>query len=627
MNVEVTSVAKKDQRLSDVAAAIFVISQEDIRRSGANNIPDLLRMVPGMDVAQIDSNTWAISARGLNSQFVGTLLVLIDGRAVYTPLFGGVNWDTQDVPMEDIDRIEVIRGPGGTIWGAGAVNGVINIITKKAAETQGGLLVAGGGTHDKEFGMAQYGGTFGEHESYRIFTKYLNDGAFYSLNGQNDDDDWHLLHGGFRIDSELSQKDALTTQGDIYVGSDGATIVHSELFPPANLTLQRLVGLSGGNVLTRWNHQFSSGSDITLQFYFDQYTRAGPESKEERNTFDFDFQHHLALSRRNDLIWGAGFRHTGDQTIGTIDQAFVPAGTDGELYTFFAQDQIALKPDRVSVSVGTKVENSYFTGFDVQPSARIAWTPSHRQTVWAAISRASHTPTRRSENLDATLAALPGPAQVVLFGNPNEKSEHVISSELGYRRQINRRLSIDATTFFNVYQDLESIEPQPSFVDEDSAPPVLVIPSLIENKIHGTTEGAEASVSWKVTDRWTLSPGYAFLETHMHADPTSGDTTDAADIEGSSPEHQAQLRSHIELRRNLTWDASGYFAGPLPAQFLPSYTRVDTQLRWKLAEELDLSVVGQNLLKNLHTAFSDYLQIVNSSQIKRSIYLKLTWRF
>ncbi len=425
MNVEVTSVAKKDQRLSDVAAAIFVISQEDIRRSGANNIPDLLRMVPGMDVAQIDSNTWAISARGLNSQFVGTLLVLIDGRAVYTPLFGGVNWDTQDVPMEDIDRIEVIRGPGGTIWGAGAVNGVINIITKKAAETQGGLLVAGGGTHDKEFGMAQYGGTFGEHESYRIFTKYLNDGAFYSLNGQNDDDDWHLLHGGFRIDSELSQKDALTTQGDIYVGSDGATIVHSELFPPANLTLQRLVGLSGGNVLTRWNHQFSSGSDITLQFYFDQYTRAGPESKEERNTFDFDFQHHLALSRRNDLIWGAGFRHTGDQTIGTIDQAFVPAGYGRRtVYIFRARPNCLETRPRFGIG-GNQGREQLLHGFrrTAKRTNRVDAEPSPNR-VGGDFAGEPHADAAKRKSGCHARGAAGTRAGRGLFGNPNEKSEH-----------------------------------------------------------------------------------------------------------------------------------------------------------------------------------------------------------
>ena len=265
--------------MSQVAAAIFVITQQDIGRSGATNIPDLLRMVPGLDVAQINSNTWAISARGFNLQFENKLLVLIDGRAVYTPNFGGVYWDTQDVPLEDIDRIEVIRGPGGTVWGENAVNGVINVITKKAADTQGGLLTGGGGTLEQGFGTMQYGGKIKGDTSYRIFTKYENEDHLPDLNGQNAQDGWHLLHGGFRSDTNWSKHDSLTIQGDLYEGSEGATIVHSIISPPENVEVQRLANLSGGNVVARWNHTFSSRSDTTLQFYFDRYRRAGPRTR------------------------------------------------------------------------------------------------------------------------------------------------------------------------------------------------------------------------------------------------------------------------------------------------------------------------------------------------------------
>jgi iron complex outermembrane recepter protein len=626
MNLEVTSVSKKEQKLSEVAAAIFVITPEDIRRSGATSLPDLLRVVPGLDVAQINANTWAISARGFNFQFENKLLVLIDGRAVYTPLFGGVYWDTQDVPLEDVERIEVIRGPGGTIWGANAVNGVINIITKKARDTAGTLVVAGGGSHEQEFGTIQYGGKIAEHADYRIFAKYRNDGHFADPNGQDANDDWHLLHTGFRIDSEISQKDTVTTQGDLYAGSEGATIVHSILFPPDNVNLQKLATLSGGNVLARWNHVFSSKADTSLQFYFDRYTRSGPESREVRNTVDFDFQNHLAWGARQDLIWGLGYRHSADQTIGTIDQAFIPADRSGDLFNVFVQDQITLKPDRVSLSVGAKLENSYFAGLEYQPSGGIAWTPSDRHTFWTSISRASQTPTRRRANLDAVVAALPGPAEVVLLGNPQAKSEHVVAYEAGYRTRLRRRVSLDATAFFNVYHDLESVEPQPSFFDTDSVPPLLVHPKLLGNKLHGTTEGVEISVNWKATSHWTIGPGYSFLKMHLHTSPTSLDTASVADAQGSSPSHQAQLRSHLELPRGLAWEANAYFVGALPAQFVPSYTRVDTQLRWRLAEELELSLAGQNLLRERHLEFNDFLQSVNSSQIKRSVYLKLAWR-
>jgi iron complex outermembrane recepter protein len=627
MNMEVTSVSKKEQKLSEVAAAIFVITQEDIKRSGAMKIPDVLRMVPGLDVAQINANTWAVSARGFNLQFANKLLVLIDGRAIYTPLFGGVYWDAQDVPMEDIERIEVVRGPGGTVWGANAVNGVINIITKKAAETQGGLLTGGEGTQAQGFGTLQYGGKIKEDTSYRIFAKYLNDGHSPDLNGQNADDGWHLLHGGFRVDTNLSKKDSLTTQGDIYTGEEGATIVHSSFTPPNNVNVERLAALSGGNVLSRWNHVFSSRSDTTLQFYFDRYTRDGPQSDEVRDTFDFDFQNHVLLSARHDLIWGAGYRHTADQTEGTIDQAFIPLDHSGQLFNAFVQDQITVKPNRVTLYLGSKFENNYFSGFAVEPSARLTWTPTSQRTLWVAVSRASRPPTRRDTGLDAALAALPGPAELALLGNPNMKSEHVIAYELGYRAQPTARLSLDLTIFFNNYHGLESAERLAPFVDPTSVPPLLIIPITLDNKMYGTTEGIEASVKWKLTDRWTLSPGYSFLEMHLHTESSSLDTTSVADTQGSNPRHQAQLRSHFEFARNFAWDANGYFVERLPAQLIASHTRFDTQLTWRLAERLELSVVGQNLLSDHHTEFNDQLQSVNSSQVKRTAFAKITWQF
>lgn len=625
MNIEVTSASKKEQKMSEVPAAIFVITQEDIRHSGATNIPDLLRMVPGLDVAQINANTWAISARGFNLQFANKLLVLIDGRAVYTPLFGGVYWDTQDVPLEDIDRIEVIRGPGGTVWGANALNGVIEIITKKAADTHGGLIVAGGGTLAQGFGTAQYGGKLGEKSDYRVFTKYLNNGHLPGFDGQNAEDNWHLLHGGFRIDTRLSSKDSLTTQGDLYRGSEGSIIVHSVFNPPDNLLVNRLAQLSGGDVLTRWHHEFSDRSDITVQFYFDRYARSGPDHREVRNTYDFDFQHHFAWGERQDLVWGAGYRHTGDQTVGTIDQSFVPADKSGELFNVFIQDQITLKPDRVYLTVGTKLEDNYFVGYDLLPSARIAWTPNSSNSFWAAVSRASRTPTRRDIGLSAVLAALPGPAEVVLLGNPNIKSEHVIAYELGYRSQLNNRVSLDATIFYNMYSRLESVSPLPDIIQAN--PPLLIHRKSFNDEIYGHTTGFEGALKWKVARYWTLSPGYAFLQMHLHNDSGSLDTTTALDMEGTSPHHQAQLRSYLELPHNFNWDASAYFVDRLPAPGIPSYTRVDSQLTWRARESLEFSIVGQNLLQDHHPEFNHALQSVNSSQGKRSAYAKFTWKF
>jgi len=627
MNMEVTSVSKKEQKLSQVAAAIFVITQEDIHHSGATNIPELLRMAPGLDVAQIDANTWAISSRGFNSEFANKLLVLIDGRAVYTPLFGGANWDTLDVPLEDIDRIEVIRGPGGTIWGANAVNGVVNIITKKTAETPGGLLVAGGGTQALASGTLQYGGKIKGETTYRIFAKYINNKHSPDLDGQDAEDAWHLVHGGFRADTKLSSKDTLMTEGDLYTGSAGATIVHSVLSPPQNVSIQRVAELSGGSVLSKWNHILSSRADTTVQFFFDRYIRSGPESRETRNTYDIEFQNHLVLGSRHDLIWGLGFRHSADQTVGTIDQAFVPADWDGDLLSLFVQDQVTVKPDRLLLTFGTKVENSYFTGYDLEPSVRAAWTPNKRNTYWAAISRVTRTPSRRDNGLEAALAVFPGPAEVLLEGNPNIKSEHEITYELGYRAQANDRLSLGATVFFSDYRDLESIEPLTPFTNANSTPPITINPLRLDNKMHGTTYGLETYGKWRVNRRWTISPGYSLLHMDLRLDPTSLDGISVADGEGSNPGNQAQLRSHLELPRGLSWDANAYFVGRLKVQAVPSYTRVDTQLAWKLSERVTLHLVGQNLLQDRHPEFNDALQVVNSSQIKRSAYGKLSWQF
>jgi iron complex outermembrane receptor protein len=634
MNIQVTSVSKKEQKMSQAAAAIFVITQEDIRRSGAANIPDLLRLVPGLAVSQINANTWAVSARGFNQQFTNKLLVLIDGRAVYTPLLGGVNWDTQVVPLEDIDRIEVIRGPGATIWGANAVNGVINVVTKRAADTQGALVTGGGGTEGQAQGTVQYGGTLRGNTNYRVFTDYLSHNALPEPGGGSGDDAWHLLHGGFRADANISTKDSVTLQGDVYAGEEGATIIHIfSIDPPVVANRDVLAGLSGGNLLARWNHTFSSRSDTTFQFYFDNYERTGPESDETRNTIDFDFSHHWIWGSHQDVVWGAGYRRTWDQDLGTIDQAFNPPNTELQLFTFFAQDTFKVLPDRLFLTAGTKVENNYFTGYELEPSVRLAWAPSNWMTFWSAVSRAERTPARRDTGLNAALAVFPDPAgsstpvEVVLFGNPKFRSEHVLAYEAGFRAQPNRRLSLDASTFFNRYDHLESHEPGQEVLEPSPAPARFVIPITFGNLMYGTTEGGEISANLKLTDRWTISPSYAFLEMHLHTKAASQDTLSVAEFEGSSPRHQAQLRSHVDLSHGLSWDASANFVSALPTQGVASYTRLDTQLKWKFAERAEISLVGQNLLRDHHLESMDALTLVNSSLIKRSAYAKFSWRF
>jgi iron complex outermembrane recepter protein len=631
MNTKVTSVSKKEESLSRTASAIFVISSEDIRHSGATNIPDLLRMVPGVDVAQIDANTWAITARGLNGRFSNELLVLLDGRNLYTPTFGGVFWDALDLPLEDIERIEVIRGPGGTIWGANAVNGVINIITRKATQTKGGMVVAGGGNLDQGFGTVQYGGELGKNTDYRVFTKYFNQDHLPGVDGQAAGDGWNLFRGGFRADSKLSDKDALTVLGDIYTGVENVPgLFLLSVTSPAKQNIDDVVPVSGGFIQSNWNHSFSARSDTTLQVFLDRYKR-NDILREQRTTLDVDFQHHFDWGSRQDFVWGASYGNTDSDTQGGLGISLSPAGVSMQLFSLFIQDEIALVREKVYLTVGARLDHNYYTGFNLLPSAQVAWTPSQRNMFWAAVSLANRTPAETDTAIRAAFAGFPGPGGVPalaeLVGNPHFNDEVLTAYEAGYRTALLEHLSLDLAAYYSDYTHQETTEPAAPFFEDSPPPPHLVFPVTYENLMHGEAHGIEMAVNWKATDHWTLSPGYAFEQIHMHVTPTSRDTTSAVDAEGSTPVHGAQLRSHLDLVHNVGWDASAYFVDRLWGLDVPSYTRLDTGLTWHLTESLAMSMVGQNLVQDRHLEFVDSSGSVTSSLMKRSAYAKFTWRF
>jgi iron complex outermembrane receptor protein len=638
MNIEVTSVSKKEQKLSQVAAAIFVISQEDIRRSGATNIPDLLRMVPGLDVAQINGSTWAIGSRGFNQQFGNKLLVLVDGRSVYSPTFSGVFWDTMDLPLSDIDRIEVIRGPGGTIWGANAVTGVISIFTKRAADTAGALVEAGGGNFQQGFGIVQYGGKLGNATDYRVYTKYFNQDQMLDLNGQSGADGWHRLREGFRMDSALSSKDSLMVEGDLSTGREGELGFElPSVTSPGFVAVSEQINLANGSFESVWDHTYSARSDSSLQFSFDQHRRDDPLNPEMRNTYDLDFRHHLALGGRQDIVWGLGYRYTSDHIGGSLTVAMNPASRAQQLFTAFAQDEIALVPQRLYLTVGTKFEHNDYTGFELMPGVRAAWTPNDRHMFWAAVSKALRAPSRNDTNLVLNFGSFPGPNGTTtllrLLGNPNFQDERLITYEAGYRTMLSQRLSIDLAAYFNDWDNLQTTEPSISFFEPTPLPAHQVQSVMYENQMFGEAHGIEIAANWKVTNRWSLSPGYTLSQAHMHTLPTSADTMTGPFVEGSSPDHTIQLRSHLDVRTNLAWDTSGYYVsalmnqGPLGNLKIPSYTRLDTGLTWKLGEAFSVSVVGQNLLKDHHLEFVGMNGSMQSGQIKRSAYVKLTWQF
>jgi iron complex outermembrane recepter protein len=631
MNVEVTSVSKDEQKLSRTASAIFVITAEDIRSSGATNIPDLLRMVPGMNVAQINAHTWAISARGFNGEFSNKLLVMVDGRTVYVPTFGGVFWDVLDIPLEDIERIEVIRGPGGTIWGANAVNGVINIITKKAADTQGALIVAGGGNLDQGFGTLQYGGALGGDVNYRAYTKYINEPEQPGLNGQGGGDGWHLLSGGFRVDGNLSPKDTLTIQGSLYAGKEGNPGQFLPSVTSPGLQANDLdVDLSGGFLQLAWNHTFSARSDTTLQISYDEFKRVDVLD-EGRYTLNFDFQHHFLWGQRQSIVWGLDYRYSSSHTNGNLTISLDPADLNTEIGSSFIQDEIAISPDRVYLTVGTKLEHDYYTGFVLLPSARVTWQLNAHQMFWAAVSRAARTPDSLDTAERLNFAGFPGPGGTPVLigqvGNPHFKNEDLTAYEAGARTTVLKRLSIDFAAFYGDYTHQETTEPAPPIFETTPAPPHLFLPSTNENLMHGESAGLEIAANWKISDRWTLSPGYAFEEIHMHLAPSSQDTQSVGVAEGTSPVNSAQVRSRYILPRNLAWDTSAYFVGRLSDPKIPSYTRLDTGLTWHYREGLSISLVGQNLLSDHHLEFIDPTGASTSTLIKRSVYAKFTWLF
>ena len=612
MQVEVTSVLKKSETVSGAPAAIYVLTQEDIHRSGVTSIPDALRMVPGLNVAGLNAGNWAISARGFNSRFANKLLVLMDGRSVYTPLFSGVYWDVQDTLLDDIDRIEVIRGPGASLWGANAVNGVINIITKKARDTQGGLATGGGGSEEQTFGGLRYGGTLGDDAFYRVYVKHYDRASLESQTGRSANDAMHMTQGGFRVDWDPSSINSFTFQGDVYAGDTSS--VSTNRAPVA-----------GGNFISTWSHTFSADSELTVRAYFDRTDRDYQRAlSDRRNTADVDVQHRFALGERNEILWGGGYRYVSDETIGSHQVSFAPPDARDHIANLFVQDDITLIRDRLHFIAGAKLEHNEYTGFEFQPSARLLFTPDERQTIWGAAARAVRSPSRADIGLRANDGIPPSPVTSI-SGNPDFKSEDLIALELGYRIQPRPRLSFDLAAFFNIYDHLRTFEAGAPFLSASPPPAHLVVPLTANNDMQGETYGVELAASWQPLDNWRLNAGYTFLQMDLrHGFPIKDATLQAG--EGDSPRNQFHVRSYLDLPWNLQLDAALYYVGSLPDQNVSSYVRLDVRIGWRPTKDLEVSVGLQNLLERNHVEFGRNFPDP-SSLIERSIYGKVSWRF
>ena len=625
-NVEVTTTSKEPEQVWKTPAAVIVLTQDDIRRSGATSLPEVLRLVPGVQVSRSDTGHWSVGIRGFADQFSKSMLVLVDGRSIYTPLFAGVYWALQDgLMLEDIERIEVIRGPGATIWGANAVNGVINIITKSAKDSHGALATSGGGNIDQGIGAFRYGSGNNRNFDYRVYGKGFSRGAEFHPDDASYDH-WRLGQMGFRTDWDVREKDELTIQGDIYKGGVGESVGIAVFNPPSQLDAQNAVAVSGGNLLARWRRELREGSDIQVQAYYDRTYALAPHYEETRNTFDIDFIHHLPLPGHQNFIWGLGARLSPSEFRQTVDGLnFTPAKISNNVYSGFVQDEVAIVPNRFSVTIGTKLEHNNYTGFEVQPSIRGLWTITPHQAVWASITRAVRTPSRIEE--DGTIfgfALAAPPVYAEIDGNKTLSSETLLGYELGYRALLIPKFYVDVALFHNDYDDLVSLGASFVTLDTTPAPAHFSVHFPWVNGVKGKTDGIEIAPEWKPATWFQMKGSYSYLNLDLRLKPGSPDNQAVSLHEGSSPHNQATVQTRFNLPHGFEFDQTYRYVSALPAQGVEGYNTADVRFAWAATRQLEFSVAGQNLLQPQHPEFGrDPGPLV---EIRRSFYAAITWR-
>jgi iron complex outermembrane receptor protein len=634
MNIEVTSVSRQKQRIGDAAAAVHVITQEEIHRSGMNALPELLRLAPGMDVAQLNSGAWAVGARGLNQARTNNLLVLMDGRTVYTPLFAGVYWDMVDYVLDDLDRIEVVRGPGGTLWGANAVNGVINIISKSAEETQGGLVQGYAGS-DGYIGSVRYGGNFDNRVFYRVYTKYRTMDDMPDAANPRAIDGWDSHREGFRIDAHLSDADLLTVQGDNFMNRAGHPRDHISLAPPFVDEHSDISDTNGGNFLARYTHTFSENSDVSVQMYYDTFHLTDHFNTFDQGTYDLEFQHRFRLAQIHEIIWGGGYRLVTDKIrpTGTViaegDYAD-PNARNNSLVNGFVQDDIALVPQRLHAVVGTKLEMVPYTGFEFQPTARLIFTPDAKNTIWGAVSRAVRSPSRFEEDshvLGSAMAGDPLPVGITFAGNRSLKSEQLLVVEGGYRTEPVSSVSLDMSTFLNFHHGLVETLPVGDPVFVPGPVPHIDAPTRPLNAAEGVSYGAELAAQWKASDQLRLSASYSFLQMDVHTVIPGNDGGRSAALNGSAPAHQAQVRAYYDITKDLQVNAATWFVGTLEDPHVGSYFRTDLNVVWKPERHIELMAGVRNLFDPQHPEFLDQDVRSTANEVPRTFYFMFTAKF
>lgn len=639
-DVVIVSVSKKPEMVSDVAAAVYVITQEDIRRSGVTSIPEALRLAPGVNVARITATDWAINIRGLNDQFAQDLLVMIDGRKVYTHVFSGVFWDIQDTVMEDIDRVEVIKGPGAALWGANAVNGVINIITKKASQTQGKRAVALLG-NEEQSGSIRYGSTLGNGAYYRAYGKFFNRGDLSDVNldslneapnpnNAQSNDDWRSGRAGFRVDMEpghglsSASANALTLQGEAYTNRYEKKFERRSIIFPSTEAAQtsgtETSKAAGWHLLGRWQHTIASDSETILQIYHDQTKKDYDPGSGKVYTTDLDFQHRLTAGQSNEIVWGIEYTHISDEFDDSPNLRMDPSELDQDQWSMFIQDEIRFIPDLLTFIAGSKFEHNEFTGLEIQPSIRALYTPDERLSIWAALSRAVRVPSRlelhghTSDQVDLPAVNPAAPVEVTTHGNRNLQSEDLTALELGARLKPTPNIWLDTTFFLNDYKELIGLELADNDPNDDH------IDLGYANNRSGQSYGVEVAADWKVAGPWILGASYTYLHTLIEGTKVSDPQIANLISQDSNPRHLFSVRSYLDVTPNIDFDLWFRFVSRLPERDIDGYTVMDARVGWQYNPDLELSLVGQNLLESGHSEFS-------SLEVERSIYVKIDWKF
>lgn len=610
VNINITSVSKTPEALSGAPAAVYVITHDDIIRSGATTLPEMLRLAPNLEVAQIDAQSYAISARGFNLYGADKLLVLIDGRSVYTPFFSGVFWDQESVLPEDIDRIEVISGPGATLWGANAVNGVINIITKKSSDTQGGFVDAGAGNTMYD-GTAQYGSKIGQYTTYRVYGEGLEQQHDELRNGSSAGDGWRRQQGGFRVDWNKAA-DLITLQGDVYQNPEqNQNLTHDFATESSQI--------AGRNLLARWTRQWDGGSTTQVQTYYDYNARldsADVYGGDRLSIYDADAQDSFSLGTRNAFVAGGGYRIEQDEINDNLAAVpavlFEPASATLDRSNVFLQDTITLT-DTLKLTPGIKIEKDAYVAVEPLPSVRLAWKLDDRNLIWAAISRAARAPSREDRNLDEVVLQTKPPLN--FFAGNDFQSEKLDAYELGYRAEPAPRVSFSVSTYYNVYQDLRSI----------GTTAVTAFPVYFNNDMQGDTYGAETWVTYQVLRWWRLAAGYNILREKLEFKPGTPDISGVSTA-GDDPGHQVSLRSSMDLPHDVTLDADLRQIGSLPDPKVPAYAELDARVGWKISDAFNVALSGSNLLRAHHIEFID-TSVRQPVEIGRTFYVQAQWRF